>query len=62
MRHYRKSKDPGGMQAHLYPTWPARGWLVRWECAHCDSTEVTQTVDDAQVAEWSRRLGPWYQE
>lgn len=39
---------------------PARGWLAWWECTHCNNTNVTEAVDDTQVADWSRRLGPWY--
>jgi hypothetical protein len=57
---YRKAQDLNGTQARLYPDWPARGWLAWWECTHCDNTNVTEAVDDRQVAEWNRRLGPWY--
>jgi hypothetical protein len=60
VRRYRKGMDLDGIQARLCPKWPACGWLVWWECAYCDSTDMTQAVGEKQVAEWSQRLGPWY--
>jgi hypothetical protein len=57
---YRKRLDHDGSQANAHPRWPELGWLVWWQCAHCEDDDVSCVVDDARISEWSRRLGPWY--
>lgn len=57
---YLPEMDDSKEQPHKHPGWATLGWLVRWQCEHCD-TDVMKPVSAQQVARWGRELGGWRQ-
>lgn len=55
---YLPALDEGGEQARKHPGWQRLGWLVWWQCSHCDA-DVLTPVTAEQVAQWGRELGGW---
>lgn len=59
---YKEELDHGGDQKRQNVAWALNGWLVWWECEHCEAGQgemPRQTATDVMVLEWTKKLGPW---